>query len=111
MLLLLIQNVTLQEKGVKIKKKKESSSLFMLASLVNTNVHTYKSLHLQTRFHFTRAHFTRPHYSGVKIEGKRASLVAQWLRVCLPMQGTQVRALVQEDPTCRGATGPVSHNY
>ena len=40
-----------------------------------------------------------------------ASLVAQWLRICLPMQGTQVRALVWEDPTCRGATGPVSHNY
>ena len=32
------------------------------------------------------------------------SLVAQWLRIRLPMQGTQVRALVQEDPTCRGAT-------
>ena len=41
----------------------------------------------------------------------RASLVAQWLRVCLPMQGTRVRALVSEDPTCRGATRPVSHNY
>ena len=41
----------------------------------------------------------------------RASLVAQWLRVCLPMEGTRVRALVWEDPTCRGATGPVSHNY
>ena len=27
------------------------------------------------------------------------------------MQGTQVRALVQEDPTCRGATKPVRHNY
>ena len=40
-----------------------------------------------------------------------ASLVAQWLRVCLPMQGTRVRALVWEDPTCRGATGPVSHSY
>ena len=40
-----------------------------------------------------------------------ASLVAQWLRVCLPMQGTRVRALVWDDPTCRGATGPVSHNY
>ena len=40
-----------------------------------------------------------------------ASLVAQWLRVCLPMQGTRVRALVWEDPTCRGATRPVSHNY
>ena len=41
----------------------------------------------------------------------RASLVAQWLRVCLLLQGTQVRALVWEDPTCRGAAGPVSHNY
>ena len=35
-----------------------------------------------------------------------ASLVAQWLRICLPMQGTRVRALVWEDPTCRRATGP-----
>ena len=40
----------------------------------------------------------------------RASLVAQWLRVRLPMQGTRVRALVWEDPTCCGAAGPVSHN-
>ena len=40
-----------------------------------------------------------------------ASLVAQWLRICLPMQGTRVRALVWEDPTCRGATRPVSNNY
>ena len=27
------------------------------------------------------------------------------------MQGTQVRTQVQEDPTCRGATKPVRHNY
>ena len=40
-----------------------------------------------------------------------ASLVVQRLRICLPMQGTRVRALVQEDPTCRGATKPVRHNY
>ena len=40
-----------------------------------------------------------------------ASLVAQWLRICLTMQGTRVRALVWEDPTCRGTTRPVSHNY
>ena len=39
------------------------------------------------------------------------SLVAQGLRICLPMQGTRVRALVREDPTCRGATKPVHHNY
>ena len=27
------------------------------------------------------------------------------------MQETRVRALVREDPTCRGATKPVCHNY
>ena len=27
------------------------------------------------------------------------------------MQGTRVRALVREDPTCRRATRPVRHNY
>ena len=41
----------------------------------------------------------------------RASLMASWLRIHLPMQGTWVQALVQEDPTCRGATKPVRHNY
>ena len=40
-----------------------------------------------------------------------ASLVAQWLRIRLPMQGTWVQALVREDPTCRGATKPVHHKY
>ena len=44
-----------------------------------------------------------------RIQANRASLVAQWLRVRLPMQGTRVRAPVREDPTCRGAAGPVSH--
>ena len=39
------------------------------------------------------------------------SLVAQWLRIRLPKQGTRVRALVWEDPTCRGATKPVRLNY
>ena len=41
----------------------------------------------------------------------KTSLVAQWLRILLPMQGTQVSALVQKDPTCHGATKPVCHNY
>ena len=40
-----------------------------------------------------------------------ASLVAQWLRIHLPMQETRVQALVREDPTCRRATKPVRHNY
>ena len=40
-----------------------------------------------------------------------ASLVAQWLRIRLPVQGTRVQALGREAPTCRGATKPVRHNY
>ena len=36
----------------------------------------------------------------------KASLVAQWLRICLPMQGTQVRALVWEDPHAPEQLGP-----
>ena len=39
------------------------------------------------------------------------SLVVQWLRIFLPMQGTGVQSLVREDPTCCGATKPVRHNY
>ena len=50
-------------------------------------------------------------YNSFKKDQGRASLVAQWLGVCLPMQGTRVRALVWEDPTCRGAAKPVSHSY
>ena len=38
----------------------------------------------------------------------RASLVAQWLRIHLPGQGTWVQALVREDPTCHRATKPVA---
>ena len=38
------------------------------------------------------------------------SLVVHWLRICLPMQGTRVPALVREGPTCH-RTKPVRHNY
>ena len=37
--------------------------------------------------------------------------MVQWLRICLPTQGTWVWSLVGEDPTCRGAAKPVHHNY
>ena len=54
----------------------------------------------------------KKHYCfAIKMYRVGASLVEQWLRVCLPIEGTRVLALVWEDPTCRGATGPVSHNY
>ena len=48
-----------------------------------------------------------PHFKNINLG---ASLVAQWLRIRLPTQGTRVRALVREDPTCHGATSPVRHN-
>ena len=52
-----------------------------------------------------------PGGSVVKTCSWGTSLVAQWLRIHLPMQGTQVQALVREDPTCCGATKPMCHNY
>ena len=47
----------------------------------------------------------------IKTRYHGTSLVVQWLRIRLPMQGTQVRALVRKDPTCCGATKPGRHNY
>ena len=55
-------------------------------------------------------HFNYKDIYGLKVNGMGASLVAQWLRIRLPMQGTWVRVLVWEDPTCHGATKPVRHN-
>ena len=39
----------------------------------------------------------------------RTSLVVQWLRIHLPMQGTRVQSLVQEDSTCQRAIKPMYH--
>ena len=69
------------------------------------SIHTFK-IHLCKRYSL---HLKPGFYMQKGIEG--ASLVVQWLRICLPMQGTRVRALVREDPTCRRATKPVRHNY
>ena len=57
-----------------------------------------------------RCSFTSRDFS-IKRKPPGASLVAQGLGVRLPMQGTRVWALVQEDPTCRRAIKPVHHNY
>ena len=38
------------------------------------------------------------------------SLVVQWLRICLPMQGTQVQSLTLEDATRLRASKPVHYN-
>ena len=38
------------------------------------------------------------------------SLVLQWLRIHLPVQGTQVQPLVREDPMYHGAAKLVCHS-
>lgn len=37
-----------------------------------------------------------PHFTVHKTESKGASLVAQWLGVCLPIQGVKFRSLVRK---------------
>ena len=39
------------------------------------------------------------------------SLVVQWLRVCLPMQGSPTESLVRGDTICHSTTNPVCCNY
>ena len=41
----------------------------------------------------------------------RTSLLVQWLRIYLPMQGTQVQSLFPEKSTCRRTAKPMCHNY
>ena len=48
-------------------------------------------------------------HSGQSQSEQGTSLVVQWLKST--SAGTRVRSLVQEDPTCHGATKPMSHNY
>ena len=52
--------------------------------------------------------FTQQYLFQEQTDG--TSSVVQWCRVHLPMQGTQVQPLVQEAPTCCGATRPMCHN-
>ena len=45
------------------------------------------------------------------IKRQLTSLVVQWLKICLAMQGIAVQPLVWKDPTCLGAVETVSHNF
>ncbi|KAJ8786087.1 hypothetical protein J1605_006667 [Eschrichtius robustus] len=54
---------------------------------------------------------TEAHRESIKIQEVGTSLVAQQLRIHLPMQGTRVPALIREDPKCCRATKPMRHNY
>ena len=49
-------------------------------------------------------------YKEIGFKKLEPSLVVHWLRICLPVQWTQVLAQVREDSTCCGAAKPVHHN-
>ena len=54
---------------------------------------------------------TTPKLSGIKQSLQDFPAVVELWRIYLPIQGTPVRSLVQEDSTCLGATEPTSHSY
>ena len=48
-------------------------------------------------------HLSVPKDLKLSVEVFRTALVFQWLRIHLPVQGTQVQSLVREDSKCPGA--------
>ena len=54
-------------------------------------------------------HQNKRKYLSVNTNSRRV-LVFQWLRICLPMQGTQVWLLVWKDLICCWAASPMCHN-
>ena len=55
--------------------------------------------------------FNKDFENGSHQKNLRTSLVGQWLRICVPVLGTQIQSLLQEDSTCCGAMKPLTHNY
>ena len=83
------------------------------STLVKTNIVLlpWGSIWLTKSVTMLRSASTDPSEKKIEKWHCRASMAAQWLRIHLSVQGTQVQALVREDPTCRRATKPVCHKY
>lgn len=47
-------------------------------------------------------------YTGICLQ---TPLATQWIRICLPMQGTRFQSLVLEDSTGHEATKPMCHSH
>ena len=98
------------------KKKNETQVYNALRSwFLNAIVHQKNAVPLEKwlipKLGHRRYKISLEHLPAPQRKKGGASLGVQSLRICLPMQGTRVPALVQEDPTCRRATKElVSHN-
>ena len=79
------------------KKKKKMEKTNLVFFLKYQLYEQMKLIHVGTHCMFQITH-------------QEVSLVAQWSRVRLPMQETWVQSLIQEDPTCHGATELVCHS-
>ena len=74
---------------------------YLLKATDSTTCQSYFNLYSQ------ETHLQQGTYRGYAQErAQQDTLGAQWLRILLPVQGTWVRTLVQEDPTCCRATKP-----
>ena len=72
--------------------------------MVKINPHLYKSIIFVSCVIVLLGNFV---YKCIR----RTSQVAQWMKICLPMQGTWVQSLVRKDSMCCGATKPECHSY
>ena len=66
---------------------------------------------LVNRFYLVEKHSQTGLMQGQLKWSLGTSQVAQWIRICLPIQWTQVQSQIWEDPTCHGAIKPMSCNY
>ena len=75
--------------------------------------HTRSMSWMEGFFCFTLANSLNGHQQGDWFNDDMcgAFLVAQWWRICLPMQEMQSLSLAREDPTCCGATKPACCNF
>ena len=108
-----IQACTLTQKHERTRKM---SKYFLLLTMPRPITQTFLMANYLTSlliYELGNNYEYLPHIvlQGLKKMIGTSSLVAQWLRIRLPMQGTRVRALIRKDPTCCGATKPVRHNY
>ena len=46
-----------------------------------------------------------------KLQWVRTSLVVQWVRIHLPVEGTWIQSLIREDSSCLRTSKPMRHNY
>ena len=74
-------------------------------------IKTYQVIYILNMCNLLYVKFFKGQFFQLLKQALGTSLVVQWIRICLPVPGTWVRSLVQEDFTRHRAAKPVHHNY